>query len=101
MIFDKVGRIQWGGFSKQELASIKAPILIVLGGHDFVRPEHTVGSFKPIPNAELSAIPDASRFVLFLEQERVFPVVKHFLEEPEKRIPLAIGGAGYHPGETR
>jgi pimeloyl-ACP methyl ester carboxylesterase len=100
-IFDKVGRIQWGGFSKEELASIKAPILIVLGDHDFVRLEHAVETFKLIPNAELAVIPDASHFVLFSEQERVIPVVKHFLEEPEKRVPLAIGGAGYHPGETR
>jgi pimeloyl-ACP methyl ester carboxylesterase len=100
-IFDKVGRIQWAGFSKEELASIKAPILIVLGDHDFVRLEHAVETFKLIPHAELAVIPDASHFVLFSEQDRVIPVVKHFLEEPEKRIPLAAGGAGYHPGETR
>jgi len=100
-IFDKVGSIQWGGFSKEELASIKAPILIVLGDHDFVRLEHAVETFKLIPNAELAVIPDASHFVLFSEQERVIPVVKHFLEKPEKRIPLATAGTGYHPGETR
>jgi pimeloyl-ACP methyl ester carboxylesterase len=100
-IFDKVGSIQWRGFSKEELASIKAPILIIVGDHDFVRPEHSVESFRLIPNAELAVIPDASHFVLFSEQERVIPVVKRFLEKPEKRIPLATAGTGYHPGETR
>jgi pimeloyl-ACP methyl ester carboxylesterase len=100
-IFDKVGGIQWGGFSKEELASIKAPVLIALGDHDYVRVEHAVESFKLIPDAELAVIPDAGHFTLFSEQERVIPVVKHFLEKPEKRIPLATAGTGYHPGETR
>src|SRR5262249_28117744 len=56
-IFDKVNSIQWGGFSKEELASIKAPILIIVGDHDFVRVEHAVETFKVIPNAELAVIP--------------------------------------------
>ena len=100
-IFNKVGNIQWGGFSREELASIKAPILIAVGDHDFVRLEHALETFKLIPNAELAVIPDASHFALFSEEERVIPVIKHFLEKPEKRIPLATAGTGYHPAETR
>jgi len=100
-IFGKVGSIQWGGFSKEELASIKAPILIIVGDHDFVRVEHAVETFKVIPNAELAVIPSASHFVLYSEPERVIPVVKRFLEKPEKGIPLATAETGYHPGETR
>jgi pimeloyl-ACP methyl ester carboxylesterase len=100
-IFDKLGSIQWEGFSNEELASIKAPILILLGDHDFVRLEHAVETFKLIPNAELAVIPSASHFALFSEQERVIPIIKHFLEKPERSIPLATAGTGYHPGETR
>jgi pimeloyl-ACP methyl ester carboxylesterase len=100
-IWEKVVSIQWEGFSSEQLASIKAPVLIVVGDHDFVRVEHATDAFKRIPNAELAVIPDASHFVLFSEQERVIPVVKHFLEKPEKRIPLATAGMGYHPAETR
>lgn len=100
-IFDKLGSIRWEGFSNEELASIKAPILILLGDYDFVRLEHAVETFKLIPNAELAVIPSASHFVLFSEQERVIPIVKHFLEKPEKSIPLATAGTGYHPGEAR
>jgi pimeloyl-ACP methyl ester carboxylesterase len=100
-IWEKVVSIRWEGFSSEQLASIKAPVLIVVGDHDFVRVEHAIDAFKRIPNAELAVIPDASHFVLFSEQERVIPVVKHFLEKPEKRIPLATAGMGYHPGETR
>jgi pimeloyl-ACP methyl ester carboxylesterase len=99
-IFDKIDNIQWEGFSRDELASIKVPILIIVGDHDFVRLEHAVETFKVIPNAELAVVPDASHFVLFSEQERVISIVKHFLEKPEERLPLG-GGTGYHPGGTR
>lgn len=100
-IYEKVGSIHWNGFSKEELASIKAPILIINGDHDFVRVEHAVETVKLILNAELAVIPDASHFALYSEQQRVIPVVKHFLEKPKKRIPVATAAVGYHPGETR
>jgi pimeloyl-ACP methyl ester carboxylesterase len=100
-IFDKLGRLQCEGFSKEELASIQAPMLIALGDRDFVRLEHAVESFNIISNAELAVIPDAGHFTLSSEPEKVIPVVKHFLEKPGKRIPVATARTGYHPGETR
>src|SRR5580698_1545783 len=36
-IWGKVGGVQWGGFSNEELASIQSPLLIAVGDHDFVR----------------------------------------------------------------
>ena len=100
-IYDKVGGIQWKGFSKEELASLKAPILIVQGDHDFVRLEHSVETVKLIPHAELAVIPNASHFALSSEPDRVIPIIKHFLEKPEKQLPLATANLGHHPGETR
>jgi hypothetical protein len=98
-IFDKLGSIQWEGFSNEQLASIKAPILIALGDHDFVRLEHALETFRLIPNAELAVIPDAGHFVLFSDSKRVIPIVERFLEKPGKRIPIATAETGYHPGE--
>jgi pimeloyl-ACP methyl ester carboxylesterase len=83
------------------LASINAPVLIALGDKDFVRVEHALEAYELIPNAELAVIPDAGHFLLFSEQERLVPVVKHFLEKPENRLRVATAGAGYQPGETR
>lgn len=100
-IYAKVGAIHWTGFSDAELASIKAPVLIIVGDHDFVRVEHAAESVKRIPSAEIAVIPDASHFALTSEQERVVPIIKHFLEKPEQRLPLATAAVGYHPGETR
>src|SRR5579883_317275 len=100
-IYDKVGGIQWRGFSKEELGSIKAPILIIQGDHDFVLLDHSVETLRAIPHAELAVIPSASHFALSSEQERVLPIVKHFLEKPDEQLPLATAELGYHPGETR
>src|SRR5450432_3401458 len=88
-IWEKIGSIHWEGFSREQLASIRAPVLIVVGDHDFVRVEHAADAAKRILNAELAVIPDASHFVLFSEPERVIPVVKYFLEKPAKRHLLA------------
>ena len=96
-IYEKVGKLHWEGFSKEELASIKAPLLVIVGDHDFVRPEHSVQSSKLIPNAELAVIPDASHFVLFSEPDRVIPIIKHFLEKPEKQIALATADMAITP----
>jgi len=100
-IYEKVAAIQWKGFTSDELGSIKAPFLLIQGDHDFVRLEHSVATMKLIPNAELAVIPDASHFALSSEQERVIPVIKHFLEKPENRVPLATANDGYYPGNTR
>jgi pimeloyl-ACP methyl ester carboxylesterase len=100
-IYEKVGSIQWKGFSKEELASVRVPFLVLQGDHDFVRLEHSVETVKLIPHAELAVIPSASHFALSSEQERVIPIIKHFLEKPEKQLPLATANVGYHPGETR
>ena len=88
-------------FSNDELASIQAPVLVALGDHDFVRLEHAVESFRRIPNAELAVIPGAGHFAVHSEPERVIPVVEHFLDKPDARIPVATAQMGYHPGETR
>ena len=100
-IYAKVGSIQWEGFTKAELASIKAPILIVSGDHDFVDLGHAVDTFTLLSNAELAVIPDASHFALSSEPDKVIPVVKRFLEQPGQRLPLATARTGFRPGETR
>lgn len=100
-LWEKVAGIEWKGFSSEQLASIKAPVLIVVGDHDFVRVEHAADAVRRIPGAELAVIPDASHFVLYSEPERVIPIVKHFLEKPAIRTPLATAETGFNPGETR
>ena len=97
----KVVSIQWTGFSNEELAKIKAPLLIALGDHDFVRLDHAFSAFQLIPNAELAVIPDAGHFALFSEPDRVIPIVHHFLQKPVTQAPVATAQRGFYPGKTR
>lgn len=100
-IWKKVCSQEWNGFSKEELASIQAPFLIIQGDHDFVRIEHSVETYQAVPNGELAVIPDASHFVLDWDQQKVIPAIEAFLSEPSVKIPFATAKTGYHPGETR
>jgi pimeloyl-ACP methyl ester carboxylesterase len=100
-MWNKVAELDWQGFTHAQLASITAPVLIVVGDRDFVRVEHALETMKVIPNAKLAVIPDAGHFALYSEHEKVIPIVQEFLEKSDTRIPVATAGMGYHPGETR
>jgi pimeloyl-ACP methyl ester carboxylesterase len=100
-MWNKVAELDWQGFSRAELASIAAPVLIIVGDRDFVRVEHALETMKAIPSAELAVVPDSGHFALYSEREKVIPIVQRFLEQSDTRIPVATAGMGYHPGETR
>ena len=51
-------------FTTQELQSIKAPTLLVIGDHDIVTPEHAVEMFRAIPGAQLCVVPSAGHGVM-------------------------------------
>jgi pimeloyl-ACP methyl ester carboxylesterase len=82
-------------------ASIAAPVLIILGDRDSVRVEHAVERMKLIARAELAVVPNAGHFAMYSERGKVIPIVQHFLEKPDTRIPVATAGLGYDPRETR
>ena len=101
ILFDKVHKIAWNGFSRSELQSIEAPVLIAIGDRDWLRLEHVLELFRLIPNAQLAVIPDAGHFLLYTEPGRLLPVVEAFLDAPATRLPLATPKSGYQPGITR
>lgn len=102
MLFAKTQRMEWKGFSPDELKSITAPILIATGDHDLAAPvEHSLEMFRLIPNAQLAVIPNASHFVLNVDPEKLLPIVAAFLDEPTSTVPFATPKTGYHPGVTR
>jgi len=45
--------------SKEQLANISCPVLVMAGDHDLIKTGHTIHIFESIPGAELCIFPDA------------------------------------------
>ncbi|MGH7598949.1 MAG: alpha/beta fold hydrolase [bacterium] len=72
----------WKGMTTEEIKSIKAPILIILGDADIVRPEHAVEMFRLLPHAKLAVFPMTDHFVPVQRPEWFVAMVQEFLEAP-------------------
>lgn len=70
------------GYSAAELKALKAPVLIMMGDRDVVRPEHAVAMYRLIPNAQLAILPGGDHFMLWTSPDRILAVLTQFLEAP-------------------
>jgi pimeloyl-ACP methyl ester carboxylesterase len=69
------------GWTPQEVRSIAAPTLIIIGDHDIVRPEHAVSMFRLIPNARLAILPDTDHMTIVKRSDWLVPMIKEFLDQ--------------------
>jgi pimeloyl-ACP methyl ester carboxylesterase len=69
------------GWSPEELGSITAPALIMLGDNDFIRLEHAVQMRQLIPGSQLAVLPDTTHMQLTRRPELVVPMVERFLDQ--------------------
>jgi pimeloyl-ACP methyl ester carboxylesterase len=74
--------LEFKGFAREDMQSIKAHVLVTIGDHDAVRPEHAVEMFRLIPNAQLAVFPGADHFLLWQNPEKMLPTIAAFLDEP-------------------
>ena len=63
-------------YTRDQMAGIKVPTLVIVGDRDLVTPEHAVEMFRIIPGAKLCVVPGAGHRVLPTE------TVLAFLKEP-------------------
>ena len=59
-------------FTSEELRSIQAPTLVIIGDRDIVTPEHSVEMFRVIPQAQLCVVPNAEHGTMPGEQVLTF-----------------------------
>jgi pimeloyl-ACP methyl ester carboxylesterase len=64
------------GLTSEQLQSIEAPTLLIIGDHDIVTPEHAVEMFRTIPNAQLCVVPNADHGAMPGDE------ILTFLQEP-------------------
>ena len=74
--------IEFEGWPEDGLRSIQAPVLIVIGDRDVVRPEHAVALFRLLPHASLAILPDTDHVAVVLKPERLLAASLEFLGAP-------------------
>jgi pimeloyl-ACP methyl ester carboxylesterase len=70
----------WDGWTDDQLRSIAAPTLIVVGDTDFVPLPHAVAMHDLIPQAQLAVLPDTTHMGVMHGPERVLPLLLRFLD---------------------
>jgi len=82
VLFEKV-RTMWSrpwGISLEELATIKAPTLLVFGDHDFTGLEEVAQIFHSIPGAQVCVLPGTGHGTFLQRPEWLNPILLDFLD---------------------
>jgi pimeloyl-ACP methyl ester carboxylesterase len=66
------------------IRNITAPVLIMVGDADVVRPEHAVELFRTVPHAQLAVIPGTNHMEIMTRATWLVPMIDGFLDQPEK-----------------
>jgi pimeloyl-ACP methyl ester carboxylesterase len=74
--------LNFKGWTPQQVQSIDAPALIVIGDRDIVRPEHAVLMYHLIPNAQLAILPDTDHMTIVKRSDWLLPMIGAFLDLP-------------------
>ncbi len=78
----------------EQIKSIKAPTLIIIGDKDVITPEHAIELHRQIPNSQLAIIPGGHGEYIgevttikpdFKESDLVVPMIEKFLDEKPKK----------------
>lgn len=81
------------GWTPEQLKGVTAPVLVMIGDADIVRPEHAVEMFRlfggggsggtgPMPSSRLAVIPGADHMSFMTSAEVWLPMVTNFLDAP-------------------
>jgi len=83
--------LNWRGLSANQMRSIKAPALIIVGDADVVRPEHVVEMFRllgggvpgdlvGLPRSQLAVLPGTTHVTLINKTDWLLSMVPQFLD---------------------
>ncbi len=67
-----------------DLHKIEAPVLIVAGDRDFIRPEHTLKLFQNIPNSQMCILPGATHGASWEKLDVFMKIIEEFFDKPFK-----------------
>ena len=70
------------GWRPEEIQSIQAPVLVMIGDADIVRPEHAVQMFRLLPHAQLAVLPGSDHFLPMQRSDWAVPMIETFFNAP-------------------
>jgi pimeloyl-ACP methyl ester carboxylesterase len=74
--------LDFKGWTPEEIKSIDAPTLVIIGDHDIVRPEHAVLMFRLLPNAQLAVLPGTDHMTIVNRSAWLVSMIEAFLNAP-------------------
>jgi pimeloyl-ACP methyl ester carboxylesterase len=82
----KRAAVNFQGWRPEEMKSIKAHTVVIVGDRDIYLPEHAVQMFRLIPQAQLAVLPDTDHFAVWTRPDWMVQTIKAFFDAP---IPKA------------
>jgi pimeloyl-ACP methyl ester carboxylesterase len=82
----KRAAVNFQGWRPEDMRSIKAHTMVIVGDRDIYFPEHAVQMFRLIPQAQLAVLPGTDHFAVWTRPDWMVQTIKAFLDAP---IPQA------------
>jgi pimeloyl-ACP methyl ester carboxylesterase len=74
--------LEFKDWRPEDIQSIEAPTLVMIGDADVVRPEHAVEMFRLLPHAHLAVLPGTDHMTLVERADWQVSMVQAFLDAP-------------------
>ena len=78
--------LEFKGLRPEDIRSIRAPVLVIIGDADIVRPEHAVQMFRLLPHAQLAVLPGTDHFLPMQRSDWAVPMIEAFLNAPMPKV---------------
>jgi pimeloyl-ACP methyl ester carboxylesterase len=84
--------LDFKGWTPEDIHSIEAPTLVIIGDHDIVRPEHAVLMFRLLPDAQLAVLPGTDHMTIVNRSDWLLSMIEAFLDSPMPQPRLKSKG---------
>jgi pimeloyl-ACP methyl ester carboxylesterase len=74
--------LEFKDWPPEDLRSIQAPTLVMIGDGDIVRPEHAVEMFRQLPRARLAVLPGTDHVTILQRADWQVSMIEAFLSAP-------------------
>jgi pimeloyl-ACP methyl ester carboxylesterase len=74
--------LDFKGWRPEEMRSIQAPTMVMIGDADIVRPEHAVEMFRLLPHGQLAVLPASTHFAPMERPAWIASMTRAFLDAP-------------------